>query len=80
MGLVDLSYGPFGHPHMGLLDILCMGLVATIPTAPVTTGRHHPTEVTLPCSGPARPARRLEPLLVCGLRLQVWRWRCARAS
>src|SRR5918998_1030856 len=34
MGLVDLSYGPFGHPHMGLLVTSHMGLRATIPTIP----------------------------------------------
>ena len=37
MGLVDLSYGSFGHPPKGHVVTPCMGLLTTIPTGPATT-------------------------------------------
>src|ERR671912_713109 len=44
MGLVDLSYGPFGHPSYGPFGHPSYGPFGHHPNSPVNSGGCHPTE------------------------------------
>jgi hypothetical protein len=67
MGLVDLSYGPFGHPSYGPFGHPSYGPSDYHLNNSATSGVHHSAGVTPECTSPALLARGPEPRLGCDL-------------